>query len=431
MSDARIREVFAYEALDSRGRPTVACVVRLHDGTVAHALAPSGASTGRHEAVELRDGGERYGGRGVRRAVAHVNRELQAAVAGADATDQADVDARLRRADGTDSLERLGGNAVLAVSLAAAHAGAAARGLPLWRHAGGDATPLVPMPMVNIISGGAHAGGLVDVQDYLVIPLGASSFAESMEWVWRVRSSAAGLLRDRGGNADLVADEGGLAHRFDDNTAPLDLLVDAIARAGLRPGDDVAIALDVAATQLVTDGGEYELARERRRLTSAEMVATVAGWARRYPVVSIEDPLGEDDWTGFRAAVTALPGVQVIGDDLFTTRLDRLQRGIREGAATSVLAKINQNGTVSGTAEVLRAAQAGGMTVVVSARSGETEDDSIADLAVGWRAGQLKVGSLTRSERTAKWNRVLRIEAELGGAAEFAGRAALRGGTGA
>lgn len=424
----RITDVFAWEALDSRGRPTVACRVTLDGGASAEALAPSGASTGRHEAHELRDGGGRYEGRGVLRAVAGVNGEIAAALRGADAADQPAVDARLRDLDGTAQLRRLGGNAVLAVSLACARAAAAAHGQPLWRWLG-DGEPLLPMPMVNILSGGAHAGRMCDVQDFLAVPLGARSFAEAMEWVARVRAAAASVVAEHGGNPHLVADEGGFALHLDDNAEGLRLLTAAIERGGLRPGMDVAIAVDVAATQLVIEGG-YLLAAEGRTLSAAAMVDTVAGWCAQWPVVSVEDPLGEDDWDGWRLAADRLGGVQVLGDDLFATSPERLDRGVAAGVATAVLVKVNQNGTLSGTVEVVRRAREAGYATVVSARSGETEDAAVADLAVAWRSGQVKVGSLARSERTAKWNRLLAIEAELGAAARFAGREALSGGGG-
>jgi enolase len=282
------------------------------------------------------------------------------------------------------------------------------------------------MPMVNILSGGAHAGGMVDVQDYLAVPLGAESFAQAIEWVWRVREAAAQVVAGRGGNPHLVADEGGLAIRLADNEEGLRILTEAIERSGLRPGDEVAIALDIAATQLYADG-VYVLAAEQRSLDAGEMVDMMARWCRDHPIVSIEDPLAEDDWAGWQAATRALGGCQLIGDDLFVTNAERLRRGIAEQVANTVLVKINQNGTISGTAEVMRLARAAGYATVVSARSGETEDSSIADLAVGWWAGQIKVGSLTRSERTAKWNRLLAIEAELGADATFAGRGVLGG----
>lgn len=423
---ALIDSVLAWEALDSRGHPTIGCVVRCRGGAEGEAFVPAGASAGSHEAHERRDGGVRYGGRGVSAAVAAINGEILDALRGSDVTDQTALDAVLRTLDGTGRLSRLGANAILAVSLACCRAAAAATAQPLWRHLAGDAEPLLPMPMINIVSGGAHAGGIVDVQDYLVIPVGARSFSEAMEWTARVRTAAAHLVASRGGNAALVADEGGLAHRFSDNTEPLELLCRAIEDAGLRPLEDVAIAVDVAATQLL-DGHGYHLARERRSVSAAELAELIIGWTLHYPVISVEDPLAEDDWDGVAGLTARLDGVQVIGDDLFVTDAQRLQRGIDSGAANALLAKINQHGTISGTAAVVRQAQAAGYAVVVSARSGETEDSSIADLAVGWRAGQIKVGSLTRAERTAKWNRLLRIEAELGDNAVFAGRDVLAG----
>jgi enolase len=357
----------------------------------------------------------------VRTAVSNVNTTIAAALQGMQVEDQRDVDDTLRRLDGTDDLSRLGGNAVLAASLACCRAAAAARGLPLYRVLAGDGAPLLPMPMVNVLSGGAHAGRMVDVQDYLAVPVGAASFAEAMEWIWRVRESAAAIVAERGGNPHLVADEGGLALWLSDNAEGLQVLTEAIERSGLRPLDDVGIALDIAATQLYDgDDGRYVLAAERRSLDAAEMVDMLAHWCRTFPIVSVEDPLAEDDWEGWRSATSALGGRQLVGDDLFVTSPERLRRGIAEGVANSVLVKVNQNGTVSGAAEVVRLARDAGYATVVSARSGETEDTTIADLAVGWRSGQIKVGSLTRSERTAKWNRLLAIEAELGPDAELA-----------
>ncbi len=425
MSDAtRIAGVKAWEALDSRGRPTVACRVTLRGGAHGEALVPSGASTGRHEAVELRDGEARYAGFGVRRAVANVNGEIAAAVAGMDAQAQRDVDTAMRQLDGTATLARLGGNAVLAVSLASCRAFAAASGQDVHRAVADGAAPLLPMPMVNILSGGAHAGRMVDVQDFLAVPLGATRFAEAMEWVSRVRDAAASLVAERGGQAHLVADEGGLAAVLESNAAGLQLLTAAIERAGLRPMEDVAIAVDVAATQLWADG-RYALALEGRTLDSQQMAAMVAQWCREFPVVSVEDPLAEDDWPGWETIAPALADRQLLGDDLFATNPDRLQQGIARGVGNAVLVKVNQNGTLTGAADVLRLAQRHGYATVVSARSGDTEDAIIADLAVGWRAGQIKVGSLMRSERTAKWNRLLAIEALEGGDVEFAGRTAL------
>jgi enolase len=415
--------VLAWEALDSRGTPTVACEVALADGTAGQAIVPSGASTGAHEARELRDGGDRYGGRGVRAAVANVEGELAAVVKGLPGGSQAELDAALRAADGTENLSRLGANAVLAVSVAAALAGAAERGLPLWQAAGGR--PLIPLPMVNILSGGAHAGAAIDMQDFLAVPVGAGSFAEAIEWAARVRAAAAELVAERGLVAALVADEGGLGPALASNRDALELLSRAIERAGLEPGSEVAIAIDVAATQLIDAAGGYRLSVEQRTLAAAELADELAAWAGEHPIVSIEDPLGEDDWDGWAAAGPRLGHLQLLGDDLFATNPERLRRGIEDGVANAVLVKPNQIGTLSDAREVVELAHAASYATVLSARSGETEDSWLADLAVGWRTGQIKVGSTTRSERTAKWNRLLQIEAELGDAAEFAGRGAL------
>jgi enolase len=426
ISDTAITAVWAWEALDSRGKPTVGCEVRLDGGACGEATVPSGASTGRHEAHELRDGGTRYRGQGVRTAVGSVNGELFDAVRGLDATDQDAVDLALRQADGTADLHRLGANAVLAVSVATALAAADARGLPLHRAVADDgATPLLPLPMINIISGGAHAGRTIDIQDFLAVPVGARSFAEAIEWCSRVRAGTADVLADRGTSPALVADEGGLGPALPTNQAALELLVAGINRSGLRPGDDIGIAIDVAATQFYTDEG-YRLAAEDRVLTADALVGELAAWCVRYPIVSIEDALAEDDWPGWRAATERLQGRQLLGDDLFVTGLARLDRGIRDHVANAVLVKPNQAGTLSAARAVVRRAHESGYTTVLSARSGETEDTWLADLAIGWRTGQIKVGSTTRSERTAKWNRLLRLEAELGGQAEYAGRNGLR-----
>lgn len=427
MTEMSISEVFAWEALDSRGKPTVACEVRLEGGARGVATVPSGASTGSHEAYELRDGGGRYAGNGVRRAVGNAAGELAAAVRGLAADDQEEVDRALRAADGTPNLGRLGANAVLAISIGAALAAAEARGIPLYRHVqpeGGD--PLLPLPMVNVISGGAHAGRAIDVQDFLVVPCGAASFAEAIEWAGRVRRATADLIAGRGLAATLAADEGGLGPPLTSNREALDLLARGIERAGLRPMDDAAIAIDVAATQLADEDG-YRLARESRTLRAVELIGELGEWCSAHPIVSIEDPVGEDDWEGWRHATAELEGVQLLGDDLFATDIGRVERGIREGVGNAVLVKPNQTGTLSSAARVLRRASDAGFATVVSARSGDTEDSWLADLAVGWAAGQIKVGSTTRSERTAKWNRLLRIEAELGERCTFAGAAALAG----
>ncbi|PZF86277.1 phosphopyruvate hydratase [Jiangella anatolica] len=407
----RIDQVVAWEALDSRGRPTVACRVTVSGGSSGRAVVPSGASTGSYEAVELRDGGHRYGGKGVRRAVEQVNTVLADAVRGLDTAEPDAVDLLLEELDGSSRYARLGGNAVLAVSVAAARAGATAAGMSLarWLH-GPGALPL-PMPMINVISGGAHAGRAIDVQDLLVIPLGAAGFTEALEWCARVREEARRLALAAGhGAAVLVADEGGLGVPLGGNAEALDLLVRAIESAGFTPGTDVAVAIDVAANQLWTGDG-YELGSEGRTLATAELVDEIAGWVARHPVVSVEDPLHEDDWDGWAAGTRRLAGVQVIGDDLFATDPSRLAEGVRRGAANAVLVKVNQNGTLRGARGVLDDAQRAGWATVVSARSGDTEDDWLADLAVGWRAGQIKVGSVHRSERCAKWNRLLELEA--------------------
>lgn len=421
-----IERLFAWEALDSRGNPTVACRVLLNDGASGEATVPSGASTSRHEAHELRDGAQRYGGRGVQRAVSHVLGPIAQAVIGVDASDQAALDRVLCEADGTPDLSRLGANAVLAVSIAAAIAAASSAGEPLYRYLADDAAPLLPLPMVNMISGGAHAGSAIDVQDFLVVPVGATSFSQAMEWSVRVRAATAEAMDARGYSTALIADEGGLSAPLPSNRLALDLLMDGMERASLTPGEDVAIAIDVAATQLLDRHGRYTLAAEGRSLTSSELIEELLEWLRSYPIVSLEDVLGEDDWTGWAEATQRLTGCQLLGDDLFATNLARLQRGTRSGTANAVLVKPNQIGTLTAARTVTAHAQARGYATVLSARSGETEDNWLADLAVGWRTGQIKVGSTMRSERNAKWNRLLRLEAELGQSVEYAGAQALR-----
>jgi len=415
-----ITGVFAWEALDSRGTPTVACEVTLATGAKGAATVPSGASTGTHEARELRDGGERYGGKGVQTAVANACGPLAQAVTGLEAADQAAVDQALCAADGTAALARLGANAVLAISVATVLAVAADTGQPLFRLvAGAGAEPLLPMPMVNILSGGAHAGGAIDIQDVLAVPVGARSFAEAIEWACRVRRATAELVADRGLVSSLVADEGGLGPTLKTNREALEIVAGAIELAKLEPGEEVAIGLDVAATQLFAHDG-YRLKGEHRRLTSDQLVDELAEWARDFPIVSIEDPLSEDDWEAWKRATMALGGLQLVGDDLFATNGERLGRGIESEVANAVLVKPNQIGTLSAARLFLEQAEAADYATVLSARSGETEDVWLADLAVGWRVGQIKVGSTTRSERTSKWNRLLRIEAELGEGAAFA-----------
>ena len=428
MNDSHIEAIVARQILDSRGRPTVEVDVCLADGSFGRASVPSGASTGSHEAHELRDGGSAWEGRGVRRAVANVGGEIAEALRGHDALAQREIDARLVALDGTAGLGRLGANAVLGVSLAVCRAAAAHLRLPLYSHiaalAGNGAVSL-PMPMVNILSGGLHAGRGMDVQDFLVVPAGARSTDEAIEVVGRVRNAAARVMAGRG-LSTLLADEGGLSPGCATGRDALLLLVESIEQAGLRPGVDVVIAIDVAATALWDRAaGAYRLAREGRLASSDEMIAMAERWVDEFPVVSIEDALDEEDWAGWQRLTARLGArVRLIGDDLFTTRLDRLRHGIEAKAANGVLVKLNQNGTLSGTLDVVAAARAAGYAPVISARSGETEDPFIADLAVGTAAGQIKIGSVRCGERLAKYNQLLRIEEESG--AQFAGMAAIR-----
>jgi enolase len=407
---AVVKNVVAWEALDSRGRPTVATRVVLTSGHEGIALVPSGASAGSHEAVTLRDGGTRYQGRGVRGAVANITSLLGPRLVGLE---PAEVDAALAAADESPSFATVGANAVLALSIAAARADAATSGASLARHLAGGSRPLLlPMPMVNILSGGAHAGGMLDVQDFLVVPVGAKTFAEAIEWAGAVRESATRLALGRGyGQAVLVADEGGLGLPLETNRAALALLTEAIESAGFTAGAQVAVALDFAATQFF-DGAHYCLACEKRELTAHELVNEIAEWCDRYPVVSVEDILAEDDWGGWSDATKVLgERVELVGDDLFVTSVDRLRRGIDLGVANSVLIKLDQNGLLSGAASVVDLARRSSYRTVVSGRSGDTEDSWLADVAVGWRAGQIKIGSTHRSERNAKWNRLLQLEA--------------------
>jgi enolase len=411
-----IREMSALEILDSRGNPTVMVQVELSDSTVACAKVPSGASTGSHEALELRDGdGTRYGGKGVRRAVENVQSMLAPALRGAGAEDQSALDRRLIELDGTPDKSRLGANAILGVSCAVARAVALSRKIPLWRYLAGDRRALLPVPMVNILSGGLHAGRQLEFQDFLAIPLGCATFAEALEAVAGVHSSARAVLEKRGYLLTGVADEGGWGPRLATNETALDMMVEAIESAGHK----MAIGIDVAASHFFDDG-KYELRTEGRSLTSDGMIDLLAGWAARYPIVSIEDGLAEDDWAGWQKLTSALGArVQLIGDDLFVTNPARLERGIRGRAGNAVLVKMNQIGTLTETFEVIDRARAAGFRAVISARSGETEDDFLADLAVASGAGQIKVGSITRSERLAKYNRLLEIEGA--GGLAFAG----------
>lgn len=409
-----IRTVHGRQIFDSRGRPTVEVDVVLESGTVARASVPSGASTGTHEAHELRDGDQSvFDGLGVTAAVDHVNGEIATALRGFDVGDQRAIDARLRDLDGTPTLSRLGANAVLGTSLAVCRASALASGLPLYRRiaqlAGVD-EPVLPMPMVNILSGGLHAGRGMDVQDFLAVPVAATSALEAIQLTSRVRAAAAALCAERG-LPTLLADEGGLSPGCRTGEEALELITESIEAAGLRPGADIAIAIDVAAASLYDrKTGDYHLRRQERHLSTAEMIDMVSSWVDRFAIVSIEDPLDEDDWEGWQTLTKRLGNrIRLIGDDLFTTNSQRLAQGISRGVANGVLVKVNQNGTLTGTLDVVAEARAAGYAPVVSARSGETEDDFLADLAVGTAAGQIKIGSVRNSERLAKYNQLVRI----------------------
>ena len=385
---------------------------------------PSGASTGRYEAVERRDGGDRYLGRGVAGAVASVNGEIAGAVVGIDVADQRGLDQAMIDLDGTDGLSRLGANAVLGVSLAAAHAAAADSGLSLYRYIGGANAHVLPVPMMNVLNGGAHAANNIDLQEFMVVPVGAASYREALRWGTETYHSLRRLLVERGLSAG-VGDEGGFAPDLESNEAAVAVLVDAIEAAGLVPGDDMALALDAAATEFFSDG-EYRLASEGRSLNSSEMAAYLTGLCDAYPIVSIEDGMAEDDWDGWALLTNAVgERVQLVGDDLFVTNTERLARGIELGVANSILVKVNQVGTLTQTLEAVELAAASGYTSVMSHRSGETEDATIADLAVATNCGQIKTGAPARSDRVAKYNQLLRIEEELGEAAAYRGGAAL------
>lgn len=417
MKNNRIRTICAREVLDSRGRPTVEADVQLADGTLGRASVPSGASTGINEALELRDGDtRRYQGRGVTRAVANINRRIAPKLRGHDPRDQAAIDAGMIALDGTPNKSRLGANAILAVSLATCRAAAISQHLPLYRwiqQLAGVARPTFPMPMINIISGGHHARHNLEFQDFLIMPVAARTMRRALEITSDVYHATGQLLEKRG-LTTLGADEGGFGPPLRSNRDALTLLTDAIEKAGYRPGKDVAIALDVASSHFY-QGGRYVLRSERAKLDATELADLLANWSRRYPIVSIEDGCAEEDWAGWRILTDRLAGkVQLIGDDLFTTNVHRLRRGIAEKIGNAVLVKLNQIGTLSETLEVVRVAQAAGYRTIISARSGETEDSFLADLAVGCAGGQIKIGSITRSSRLSKYNQLLRIEEELG-----------------
>jgi enolase 1/2/3 len=421
-----IADVRARQILDSRGNPTVEVDVRLDDGTLGRAEVPSGASTGAHEALELRDQDKSlFGGKGVLKAVEHVNDEIAKALRGRSAFDQAAIDRDLLALDGSSNKGMLGANAILGASLAVLRAAAISRNMSVFEYIGGIAAHLLPVPMMNILNGGQHAENSTDFQEFMVVPLGARTFREGLRWGAEVYQALRAELKGRGLSTG-IGDEGGFAPSLPSNRAPLEIIVTAIERAGYKPGDQVALALDVAATELFTDG-RYRLEREGTTMTGAELIDLYEQLCTEYPIVSIEDGLAEDDWAGWRRLTERLGGrIQLVGDDLFVTNVERLQRGINEGAANSILIKVNQIGSVTETLEAMELARQAGFTTVVSHRSGETEDTTIADLAVGTNSGQIKTGAPARGERINKYNQLLRIEEQLGAAARYAGRDAFK-----
>ena len=424
--DLRISRIDGREVLDSRGNPTVAVDVTLADGTVGQAMVPSGASTGTHEAVELRDGDKRrFGGKGVLTAVRHVNTEIAAALKGMDASDQRGIDLALIELDRTPNKGRLGANAILGASLACARAASTSLGVPAYRYLGGAGAHVLPVPMLNILNGGLHARDSTDFQEFMLVPAGMPTFREAVRCGAEVYAALRSVLHDRGASTN-VGDEGGFAPALPSNVAAIEVILTAVANAGYRAGQDCFLALDPASSSFYRDG-VYHLARDKRSLTSAEMIDMWEEWVTKYPIVSIEDGLAEDDWDGWRLLTERLGDrVQLVGDDLLVTNVEFLRRAIRERCGNSILIKLNQIGTVTETIEAIQEARRAGWTAIVSHRSGETEDTTIADLAVAMGTGQIKTGAPTRSERTAKYNRLMRIEDELGSAAVFAGLSAYQ-----
>jgi enolase len=424
-----IEHVAGREVLDSRGNPTVEVEVFLVSGATGRAIVPSGASTGRFEAVELRDGGDRFGGKGVATAVGHVNDEIRDALEGMEALDQRGVDLLLVDLDGTPDKASFGANALLGTSLAVAHAAAEESGLPLWRYVGGANAHVLPVPMLNVLNGGVHANNNVDFQEFMLMPVGAASYREGLRWGVETYHALKAILHERG-MSTAVGDEGGFAPDLASNEEACRLLLEAIERAGYSPGDQIALALDPASTELFEDGA-YVLAGEGRTLTSSEMVDEYARLCAAYPILSIEDGMAEEDWDGWALLTERLgASVQLVGDDLFVTSVARLERGIAAGVANSILVKVNQIGTLTETLDTVALAASAAYTAVMSHRSGETEDVTIADLAVATNCGQIKTGAPARSDRVAKYNQLLRIEAELGDTAAYRGAAALAGGGG-
>ncbi|MDQ6696430.1 MAG: phosphopyruvate hydratase [Actinomycetota bacterium] len=423
-----IEHIVGRQIFDSRGNPTVEVEVLLDSGALGRAAVPSGASTGQFEAVELRDGGEPFGGKGVSGAVGHVNGQIREALVGSDALDQRVLDQTLLALDGTDNKSTLGANAILGVSLAAAKAAARELELPLYRYVGGPNAHVLPVPMMNVLNGGVHADNNVDFQEFMVMPVGAASFSEALRWGVETYHTLRTLLHDRG-LSTAVGDEGGFAPNLRSNEEPVQLLIEAIELAGFTPGDDIAIALDPATSEVFHDGA-YVLEGEGRTLGSDELAAYWADLCGRYPIVSIEDGMAEEDWAGWAALTAAVGGtVQLVGDDLFVTNVERLARGIDAGVANSILVKVNQIGSLTETLDTVSLATRSSYTAVMSHRSGETEDVTIADLAVATNCGQIKTGAPARSDRVAKYNQLLRIEEDLGEGAAFPGRAALSRGS--
>jgi enolase len=420
-----IIDVLAREVLDSRGNPTVEAEVILEGGATGRAMVPSGASTGSHEALELRDGGPRYVGKGVQKAVQMVREVIAEEIVGLDATDQGAVDRIMLDLDGTENKSKLGGNSILAVSLATARAAAEAYGMPLYRYLGGVNAKVLPVPLMNVINGGSHADNAVDFQEFMVVPVGFSSFREGLRAGVETFHALKKVLSSKGYNTN-VGDEGGFAPDLKSNREALDLLLQAIEKAGYTPGDQIAIALDPATSELYKDG-KYVLESEGKSLSSEEMVAFWADWVNNYPIVSLEDGLFEDDWAGWKLLTDTLGAkTQLVGDDLFVTNPKRLQRGIDEGVGNSILVKVNQIGSLTETLDAIELAHKAGYTAIISHRSGETEDSTIADLAVATNAGQIKTGSASRSDRLAKYNQLLRLEEALGSSATYMGRKAFK-----
>ncbi len=425
---SEIVEVYGRRIWDSRGRPTIEAEVWLDDGSVGRGIAPAGASRGSREAIDKRDGGSRLGGQDVKEALAGIAQEIAPALIGMDASEQAAIDERLIKLDGTPAKSRLGGNAVVAVSIATLHAAAASAGVPLWQYLADGAPVSLPMPEIQIFGGGAHAGRRIDIQDLMVMAVAARSFEQALEMTAEVYLAAGRLMADAG-KRQGVADEGGYWPVFDSNEEAIETLVRAIEAAGFAPGSDVAISLDIAASEFGANG-RYRLGLESRELDSDGLGELLAGWCRRYPIVSIEDPLAEDDPVGLQRFTAAVGDkVQVIGDDFLVTNAGRIAQAAADRSVNAALIKVNQAGTVTETRAALAAAKAAGLGTIVSARSGETEDLTIAHLAVGWDAGQFKVGSFSRSERMAKWNEMIRIEQALGSSARFAGCSWMPGST--